>query len=502
VSALPAVQALRWGARTVLAFALVVLGAGAAYAYWLVSAGGVAGAAADTLPVGATPAAAVSGSSTTAAVSFAARTTSAGSGGRQITSYLVRRYTSAGAPAGTGAVVTCGSTSITAGTVSCTDPGLADGSYYFTSTPTIGNWTGGESAKSAVALVDTTPPTVSGSRTTPNASGWNSTNVVVSFTASDAGSGTASITYSVDGAAGVTTPGASASVTISTEGTHSVSYVATDNRGNTSTPASISAIRIDKTAPTGMTGNGTETCTGGASGLFCGGGITLGLVAGSDAGSGVASVTAAIDAGTPTSINNSATSLLVPSTAADGAHSVTFVTTDLAGNTTTRTYSTAKSTDNTAPTASITLAATNPNRMLDVNDTVVITFAETGSGIDITKFCPGWTGGTVTGKVTVTTAGALSMNTNTAASNCAANAFSLGTISLGASYVKNNQNYNASFAWSVAAKTLTVTMTNSPSNGQLNNVTSSTPGWTTAPTGLGDLIGNPLGTVTGVSGQV
>jgi hypothetical protein len=213
-------------------------------------------------------------------------------------------------------------------------------------------------------------------------------------------------------------------------------------------------------------------------------------------------VTAAIDAGTPTSINNSATSLLVPSTAADGAHSVTFVTTDLAGNTTTRTYSTAKSTDNTAPTASITLAATNPNRMLDVNDTVVITFAETGSGIDITKFCPGWTGGTVTGKVTVTTAGALSMNTNTAASNCAANAFSLGTISLGASYVKNNQTYNASFAWSVAAKTLTVTMTNSPSNGQLNNVTSSTPGWTTAPTGLGDLIGNPLGTVTGVSGQV
>ena len=56
--------------------------------------------------------------------------------------------------------------------------------------------------------------------------------------------------------------------------------------------------------------------------------------------------------------------------------------------------------------------------------------------------------------------------------------------------------------WNSATKTLTITLTSSPPNGQLNNVSSSTPGWTTTPSGLGDLVGNPIGTVTGVAGAV
>jgi hypothetical protein len=132
-----------------------------------------------------------------------------------------------------------------------------------------------------------------------------------------------------------------------------------------------------------------------------------------------------------------------------------------------------------------------------------VTFTEAGSGIDITKFCPGWTGGTVTGTVSVTTASTLSVTGNTAASGCAANAFNLGTISLGASYVKSTQNYTGTtFGWNATTKKLTITLTHSPPGGQLNTVASSTPGWTTTPTGLRDLVGNPIGTVTGVSGAV
>jgi len=509
VSRLPArgwTRALRWGVQLVLAVAGLILGASAAFAYWTASAGGVAaGALADTLPAGGTPAVSVLGASTTPTVSFAASTTSASSGGQQITTYQVRRYTNPAAAAGTGTLVTCGSSSIAGGTVTCTDPGLADGSYYYTSTPRVANWTGTESVKSPAGVVDTLPPAVSAGRTAPNANGWNAGDVVVNLSATDTGTGVASITYSLDGGAAVTTPGATASLAITAEGAHSVSYSAADNRGNTSTTLSLTGIKIDKTAPTGMTGSGTETCTGGTSGSFCGGGITLGLAAGSDAGSGLASVTYAIDGGSALSISTSATSLLIPSTVADGTHTVAFVTTDLAGNATTRTYTTSKSTDNTRPTATITLSATSPNKQLDINDRLVVTFTEAGSGIDITKFCPNWTGGTVTGSVNVSSASSslLTVAGNSAASGCAANAFTLGTVNLGAAYIKNQaQTVNATFAWSAATKTLTVTVTSNPSNGQQQTVPSSTPGWTTTPSGLDDLVGNLIGTVTGVSGAV
>jgi hypothetical protein len=82
---------------------------------------------------------------------------------------------------------------------------------------------------------DTTPPIISATRApAANASGWNNSNVTVTFTCSDARSGIATCT---------------APVTVSTEGAGQiVSGTATDKAGNTAT-ASVT-VDLDRTAPT------------------------------------------------------------------------------------------------------------------------------------------------------------------------------------------------------------------------------------------------------------
>lgn len=83
--------------------------------------------------------------------------------------------------------------------------------------------------------VDIIPPVIEGSASpSPNAAGWNNTDVHVSFVCSDADSGIASCT---------------APVTLSAEGAgQSVSGTAVDNAGN-SASTTVSGIHIDKTAP-------------------------------------------------------------------------------------------------------------------------------------------------------------------------------------------------------------------------------------------------------------
>lgn len=101
---------------------------------------------------------------------------------------------------------------------------------------------------------DTVAPTVTATRLTPpNAAGWNNSDVTITLSAADnqGGSGVRGITYSTTGAQ--TTPvttisGTSGSLIISTEGTTTVTYAATDNAGNVSTPQSV-IIKLDKTAP-------------------------------------------------------------------------------------------------------------------------------------------------------------------------------------------------------------------------------------------------------------
>lgn len=106
-----------------------------------------------------------------------------------------------------------------------------------------------------VGPADTTAPvtTASGSPA-PNGAGWNTGNVAVTLSATDnaGGSGVAGITYSVSGAqsqAATVVNGSSAAVTITADGSSTVTFFATDNAGNAEAPKTFT-VRIDRTAPT------------------------------------------------------------------------------------------------------------------------------------------------------------------------------------------------------------------------------------------------------------
>jgi hypothetical protein len=94
------------------------------------------------------------------------------------------------------------------------------------------------SATSSNIRIDRTAPTVAGSRTPdPNPNGWNNTNVTATFAGTDSLSGS--------GLASCTAP-----QTLSAEGQGlSAAGTCTDAAGNTSPPATVGGINIDKTAP-------------------------------------------------------------------------------------------------------------------------------------------------------------------------------------------------------------------------------------------------------------
>jgi hypothetical protein len=96
---------------------------------------------------------------------------------------------------------------------------------------------GGASSESVTIMRDTTSPTVTGTALpTPNANGWNNTDVTVSFTGIDTTSGLDSCTPNP--------------VVLNSEGTgQSASATCTDLAGNESDSVTVSGIDIDKTAP-------------------------------------------------------------------------------------------------------------------------------------------------------------------------------------------------------------------------------------------------------------
>ncbi|MEO3853970.1 PQQ-dependent sugar dehydrogenase [Acrocarpospora sp. B8E8] len=170
---------------------------------------------------------------------------------------------------------------------------------------------------------DKTPPTVTATTNpaTPNgANGWYTDNVTVTVNATDNGA-VASRQYSLNG--GTTWLNANNPVTLSAEGTHEVSYRATDTAGNIS-PVGTLTVKIDKTAPV-LTVSGVADTTYGDSAS-----ITP-VATATDATSGVDTVTLAID-GQPI-ISGAAVPLWkLPL----GAHTLTATAKDKAGKTTTQ----------------------------------------------------------------------------------------------------------------------------------------------------------------------
>ncbi len=238
---------LRTRAPWVLIGILLVSGIGsAAYAFWQsISSSNFASATGDAVMPGSKPS--VSATGADISVSWSAGTTA---GGRAVTGYTVARYNAATGGSKTPATGAC------AGTVtvtSCAEQNVPGGIWFYTVTPVIGLWTGAESARSDAVSSDSTPPvaSVASISPSPNASGFNNSSpVIVNLTAQDntGGSGVASITYAVDSGSPTTVSAANAAVTVSGDGTHVVTYFATDNAGNASAPQNL-AIKIDTVAP-------------------------------------------------------------------------------------------------------------------------------------------------------------------------------------------------------------------------------------------------------------
>jgi hypothetical protein len=107
-------------------------------------------------------------------------------------------------------------------------------------------------AYEAPTLDRTNPVTAATLTPPPGFAGWNATTVTVTLNATDnpGGTGIQNITYSLSGAqvSGPVTAGNPALVTITAEGTTTLSYAATDNSGNTE-PTKFVTIRLDRTAP-------------------------------------------------------------------------------------------------------------------------------------------------------------------------------------------------------------------------------------------------------------
>jgi hypothetical protein len=101
---------------------------------------------------------------------------------------------------------------------------------------------------------ETAPTTTAAGTQAANAAGWNKTDVTVALEATDeaGGSGVRDITYALSGAqiaASQTVTGDTASTTITSEGTTTVAFFASDNANNVESSQSLT-VMVDKTAPT------------------------------------------------------------------------------------------------------------------------------------------------------------------------------------------------------------------------------------------------------------
>jgi hypothetical protein len=103
-------------------------------------------------------------------------------------------------------------------------------------------------------VTDTTPPeTTAVAAPAPNVASWNNTNVTITLRSTDnevGGTGVKQIQWSLTGAqtGSSTIPGNTTTVTISVEGTTTLTYFGTDNARNIETAKTVT-IKLDKTPP-------------------------------------------------------------------------------------------------------------------------------------------------------------------------------------------------------------------------------------------------------------
>ena len=154
-----------------------------------------------------------------------------------------------------------------------------------TSTTTVTNGAGlSTTATSSPAVkIDRTAPTTGISGTSNS---WVNGDVTVSLAASDNLSGVASTSYTVDGGAAQT----GTTLTLSTEGDHTISFFSTDKAGNAEA-AQTAHVKIDKTAPTI---SHTFTPLSYNDGVWTNSDVTVTFDCADQGGSGLASCTAPV----------------------------------------------------------------------------------------------------------------------------------------------------------------------------------------------------------------
>jgi hypothetical protein len=240
----------------------------------------------------------------------------------------------------------------TSGVKSSTGPTTltGDGANQSVSGTAIDNADNSASSTVGGINIDKVAPTLTGAPTTsPNSAGWYRGDVTVAWTAIDTLSGT-------------TNP---ANSTITGEGTGlTASATATDKAGNASSASSAPAAKIDRTAP-----NTTVT----APQAWNKSDVTLSLVP-NDALSGVDKTFYQLDGGAQT-VGTS-----VPVTA-EGNHTLTFWSTDLAGNTEAA-HTVTFGIDKTSPTIGHTQSpAANADGWNNTNVTVTFACSDALSGV-------------------------------------------------------------------------------------------------------------------------
>ena len=136
--------------------------------------------------------------------------------------------------------------------LSCNDSSILDGTYKYTVTAVFRSWTAASAASGSVVVTnDSVPPTTTAALSPlPNGAGWNNSNVTVTLSALDnpGGSGVASIVYSATGAQTIANTPYTGPFTITSEGTTTVSFHATDTAGNVE-GSKTQVVKLDKTPP-------------------------------------------------------------------------------------------------------------------------------------------------------------------------------------------------------------------------------------------------------------
>jgi hypothetical protein len=204
-----------------------------------------------------------------------------------------------------------------------TTPFAVNGDGTHTVAISVTNNAGNVTTTAQTIKIDTAAPSVSAlySGTAGN-NGWFTSTGSDTLSASDATSGVANVTYSPDGGplTAYIVPFA-----VSGDGTHTVAVTATDAAGNSATQSFT--LKLDTTAPSV---SASFSGTAGSNGWYTSAGSLA--VSGSDATSGLASITYAVD-------GHPSTGYSAPFTlSGDGVHTVVVTATDNAGNAKSQTF--------------------------------------------------------------------------------------------------------------------------------------------------------------------